>query len=156
MTFTNILGFLLNISTSWKICVKEQWLKKSLFWSFWLNVMICDLRQKKEGGISFGPSNHDRWLIQQRMHKFEYVLCCCWTNYSLSSKQSKLNFWNQLHPKIAFLCCFWTQTATWRPSHTILTSSVKAVLKAMRLTGWSLSLLKFTGKIWPAPFRGAK
>ena len=23
---------------------------------------------------------------------------------SLSSKQSKLNFWNQLHPKIAFLC----------------------------------------------------
>ena len=50
---------------------------------------------------------------------------------SLSSKQSKLNFWNQLHPKIALLCRFWTQTATWRPNHTILTSSVIAILKAM-------------------------
>ena len=26
---------------------------------------------------------------------------------SLSSKQSKLNFWNQLHPKIAFYAIFW-------------------------------------------------
>ena len=50
---------------------------------------------------------------------------------SLTSKQSKLNFWNQLHPKIAFLCRFWTQTATWQPNHTILTSSVKSILKAM-------------------------
>ena len=88
---------------------------------------------------------------------------------SLRSKQSKFNFWNRLHPKIAFLCRFWTKTATWRQNHTILTSSVKAILKAMintvflgprkggvrtfyqqwevfltrestlRLTGWSLS-----------------
>ena len=50
---------------------------------------------------------------------------------SLSSKQSKLNFWNQLHPKIVFVCRFWTKTATWKPNHTILTSSVTATLKAM-------------------------
>ena len=95
---------------------------------------------------------------------------------SLSSKQSKLNFWNQLHPKIAFVCRFWTQTATWQPNHTILTSSVKAILNAMidtvfwgpslggirilylrwevfltreitlRLTGWSLSYTIFIRK----------
>ena len=43
---------------------------------------------------------------------------------SLCSKQSKLNFWNQLHQKITFLCRFLTQTATWQPNHTILTKSV--------------------------------
>ena len=47
MIFTNVLGFLLNFSTSWKSCVKEQWPKKSSFWNFWLNVMICDSRPKR-------------------------------------------------------------------------------------------------------------
>ena len=47
MTFTNILCFLLNLSTSWKSCVKEQWTKKSLFRNFGLNVMICDSRPKR-------------------------------------------------------------------------------------------------------------
>ena len=51
MTFTNILCFLLNFSTSWKSCVKEQWPKKSLFWNFWLNVMICDSRPKRGWNI---------------------------------------------------------------------------------------------------------
>ena len=50
---------------------------------------------------------------------------------SLSSKQSKLNFWNRLNPKFAFLCRLLTQTATWRPNHQILTLSVTAILKAM-------------------------
>ena len=50
---------------------------------------------------------------------------------SLSSIQSKLNFWNRLHPKIAFLCRFWTQTVKWRSNHTIGTSSVKVTLKAI-------------------------
>ena len=50
---------------------------------------------------------------------------------SLCSKQSKLNFWNQLHPKIVFLCRLLTKTATWRPNHTILTKSVEAILEAM-------------------------
>ena len=31
----------------------------------------------------------------------------------------------------AFLCHFWTQTATWWQNHTILTSSFKEILKAM-------------------------
>ena len=47
MTLTNIFCFLLNFSTSWKSCVKGQWPKKSLFWNFWLNVMICDSRPKR-------------------------------------------------------------------------------------------------------------
>ena len=51
LTFTNILGFLLNFSTSWKICVKEQWPKKSLFRNFWLNFMICDSRPKRGWNI---------------------------------------------------------------------------------------------------------
>ena len=51
MTFTNIWGFLLNFSRSWKSCVKEQWHKKSLFWNFLLNVMICDLRPKRGWNI---------------------------------------------------------------------------------------------------------
>ena len=51
MTFTKILGFLLNFSTSWKSCVKEQWPKKSLFWNFWLNIMICDSRPKRGWNI---------------------------------------------------------------------------------------------------------
>ena len=42
---------------------------------------------------------------------------------SLSSNQSKLNFWNRLHPKFALLCRFLTQTATWWPNHPILASS---------------------------------
>ena len=42
-----------------------------------------------------------------------------------------MNFLNLLHPKIAFLCHLLTQTATLQPNHTILTSSVRAILKAM-------------------------
>ena len=47
MTFTNILSFLLNFSTSWKSCVKEQWPKKITFWNVWLNIMICDSRPNR-------------------------------------------------------------------------------------------------------------
>ena len=65
---------------------------------------------------------------------------------SLSSKQSKLNFWNRLNPKFAFLCRLLTQTATWRPNHPILTSSVTAILKAMTDTvflGPTLGVVRF-------------
>ena len=57
---------------------------------------------QKEGGISFGSWNHDRWLSQQRTHRFEYVSVVGEQIRSLSSKQSKLNFKTQLHSKIAF------------------------------------------------------
>ena len=73
MTLTNILCFLIKFSTSWKSWVKEQWTKKSLFWHFWLNIMICDSRPK-EGGIYLGPWNHDRWLSQQRTHNLNMFL----------------------------------------------------------------------------------
>ena len=120
MTFTNILGFHLNFLTSWKSCVKEQWPKKSLFWNFWLNIMTFDSRPKKKVEYPLVPERH----TNLNMFFAEQIR-------SLSSKQSKLNFWNKLHPKIAFSCRFWTQTATWQPNHTILTSSVEAILKAM-------------------------
>ena len=117
MPLTTFLVFLLNISTSWKKCAKEQWPKKS--------------HHDDEGGIYLGPWNHDRWLSWQRTHKFEYISVVGEQIRSLSSKQPKLNFWNQLHPKIAFLCRTLTQTATWRSNHTILTSNIKSILKAM-------------------------
>ena len=113
-----------------KFVEKSNDLRNHFFEIF--DLTSCFVTQgQKEGGISFGHWNLDRWLSQQRTHKFEYVFCCWWTNQELKQKQSKLNFWNQLHPKIAFLCCFWTQTATWGQNHTILTSSVNAFLKAM-------------------------
>ena len=43
---------------------------------------------QKEGGISFGPWNHDRW--QQRTHKFEYVFCCWLTNQELMQQTVKI------------------------------------------------------------------
>ena len=43
----------------------------------------------------------------------------------------EMNEMEVLHPKVAFLCRFWTQTATLRPNYPILTSSVKAILQAM-------------------------
>ena len=88
-------------------------------------------RGQKEGRISYGLWNHDRWLSNKGHTNLNSFSVVGEQIRGLSSKQSKLNFWNQLHPKIALLCCFWTQTATWRTNHTILTSSVKAILKAM-------------------------
>ena len=128
MTFTNVFGFLVNSSASWTSCVKGQW----LFHLFWLNVMICHLRQK-------------------RVNIFEYLKLCqmtesakdiwswiCFQFLSLSSKQSKLNFWNWLNPKLAFLCRLLTQTPTWWPNHPILTSSVTSIMKTMtnQIKGW--------------------
>ena len=45
-TFPNVIGFFLNFSTSWKSCAKTQRPKKYYFHICWLNVMICNLRQK--------------------------------------------------------------------------------------------------------------
>ena len=42
-----------------------------------------------------------------------------------------LNFWNHLLIKIAISCSLKTPTANWQPNYTILTSSVKVILKAM-------------------------
>ena len=66
--------------------------------------------------------------------------------FFLSSKQSNLTFSNWLHPKIAFICRFLTQTATWRPNYTIATSSVIAIRKVMTDTvflGPSLGVVWF-------------
>ena len=69
-------------------------------------------RGQKEGGIYLGPWNHD-WVNKghTNLNMFSVI---GEKIRSLGGKHSKLNFWNQLHPKIAFLCCFWTETATLR------------------------------------------
>ena len=37
-------------------------------------------RGLKECGIYLGPGKNDRWLSQQRTHKFEYIFSFWWTN----------------------------------------------------------------------------
>ena len=128
---TNILGFHLNFSTSWTSFVKEQWPKKSLFWHFWLYVIIFE-SMPKWGWINLRSLKS--YLMTNSTRDTQIWICFFVVGEqfrSLSSNQSKLNFWNQLHTKIALLCRSWTQTATWRPNHTILTSSLLAILKAM-------------------------
>ena len=76
------------------------------------------------------------WTYKDR--KFGYGRTKCMvTRYFRDGfpKQSKLNFLNQLHPQIAFICHFLTHTATWRPKHTILTQGVNAIRKNMTNTG---------------------
>ena len=133
VTFTNILGFLLNFLTSLKNCVKGQWPKKSLFPYCWRHDLWLEAKKKEE--YIWVPEI----LLDDLVHK-GHTMFNMLTVFvvekmkSLCSKQSKFNFWNQVHPKIAFLCLLWTQTATWRPNYTVLTSSVKATLKAMTNT----------------------
>ena len=66
---------------------------------------MCDLAIKKveytwipeiriDDQVNKGPTNLSMFSVYGEQIR------------SLSSKQSKLNFWNQLHPKIAFLCRF--------------------------------------------------
>ena len=164
VTFTNILGFLLNFSTSWKSCVKELRPKKTLFQHFWRTVMIYDSRPKREWHIKDWSQGHDlvlwTWeleVLKSELLNFDLVSFDSvfqggvkweWVEYiwvpkimiddwvhtghtnlnmfsvfgekfkSLSSIQSKLNFWNRLHPIIAFFGRLLTQTATWRPNCT--------------------------------------
>ena len=79
MTFLNILGFSSTFQHHAKFMVNSNDLRNNFFLIFDLTSWFVTQGQK-EGGISFGPWNHDRWLSQQRTHKFEYVYRCCWTN----------------------------------------------------------------------------
>ena len=85
---------------------------------------------QKEVGIYLSPLNHDKWLSLHTNLNFLLLLFLVKKIKSLSSKQSKLNIWNRLHAKIAFLCRLWTQIGMWRPNYTICTSNVIAILKA--------------------------
>ena len=133
MTFLNVFGFLLNFSASWKIGVKEQWPKKSLFQLFRLNVVICHLRPKRGWNI-FETLKTCQMTELQRKTKLNMFSVLDAQIRSFSSKQSKLNFWNRLNPIFAFLCRLLTQTATWQPNQPILTSRNIAILKAMTNT----------------------
>ena len=45
------------------------------------------------------------------------------------------NFWDRLHTKMELFCLFFfTQKVTWQPNYTIVTSSIKEILKAMTNT----------------------
>ena len=105
MTFTNILVLVLPFSTSWKSCVKEQLSKKSLFGNFYKTSWLVTPGQK-EGGVSFGPWNHDRWLSQQRSHKFEYVFCCWWRNQELKQETVKVELLKPTTPKKCIFMSF--------------------------------------------------
>ena len=70
---------------------------------------------------------------------------------SLIDKPSKLIFWNQLHPKIVFVCHVMTSKTTWRPNHTIFTSSVSAILKGMTnavLLGANIGVVRIFSYGW--------
>ena len=66
----NILGFLLNFSTS--CCVKEQWPKKSLFWIFLLNVMIGDSKPKRGWNIFRSLKS---WYMNESTKDTEIWIC---------------------------------------------------------------------------------
>ena len=83
---------------------------------------------QQEDGISFCPWNQDRWLSQQRTHQFEHVFFCWWTNLELKQLTVKVELLKPTTPKNCIFMPFYT---TWQPNHTILTSSVTAILKAM-------------------------
>ena len=106
LTFTNVFVFLINFSTLGKSCVKEQGPKKSLFQICWLNFRICYLRPKRGWNIfeslkswQMNESSTDKWSWICSNFFGEQIK-------DLSSNQSKLTFWNQLHPKLAFVCRF--------------------------------------------------
>ena len=55
----NILGILLNLSTSWESCVKKQW-PKEMFFFLNSDLMSCFVTWgQEEGGIYASPWNHD-------------------------------------------------------------------------------------------------
>ena len=56
-------------------------------------------RGQKEDGIYLGPWNQDRWMSQQRTHKFEYVFCCWWTNQELKQYTVKVELLKPTTPK---------------------------------------------------------
>ena len=61
---------------------------------------------QKEVGISFGPWNHDRWLSQQRTHKFEYVFRCWWTNQERKQYTVKVELLKPNTPKNCIFMLF--------------------------------------------------
>ena len=81
--------------------------------------MICYLRPKRG------------WNIFESLKSWHITGSAKEKLVNLSINQSKLTFWNRLHTKIAFVCRLLTQTTLWRPNHPILTSNVKAIVKAI-------------------------
>ena len=66
-------------------------------------------------------------------------------------KQSKMKFWNQLHPKMVFLCQLLMQTATGRQNHKTLRLSGTAILKDMTDTfflGPSQNFVIYVGRFF--------
>ena len=106
MTFTNLFGLLLNFSTSWKSCVKEQWPKKYFFFILTkCHDLLLEAKQRVE--YFWVPEiMTDDWVRKGQTKLGRYSLFGKQIK-SLSIYQSKLNFWNRLDPKIAFLYHCW-------------------------------------------------
>ena len=119
-TFTNVFGFLLNFSTSWKSCVKEQWPKKSLYhiFNFWHGLVLEAIQRVEYIWVPESMTND--WVCKGQTKLNMYSVFSEQIK-SLSSNQSKWNFWNRLHPKVLFWCRLLTQTASWRLNQPILT-----------------------------------
>ena len=121
-------SFFFNFWTSWKSWIKEQWSKKSPFWIFdstsWL--------------VPWGYIWYHQFLKSDQVHKghTKLKMLTVFGEQILgwSSKQTKLNFSNRLHPKNAYLCRFLTKTVTWWQNRKILTLCVIEILNAMNDT----------------------
>ena len=87
-----------------KLC-KVQSTRKFLFQIFWLSVM----RPKR--GWNIFESLKSWQMTEPTKDKQSWIFfffSFWWTNQVLiCSKQSKLNFWNQLHLQFLFSCCLW-------------------------------------------------
>ena len=136
------LVFSLIVQHNEKVLKKSKDLRNLFFKIVDLTSQVVTWGQK-EGGIYFIPWNHDRWW--QRTNKLEYVFSFWWTNQELKQQSVNVELLKPTTPNICILCCLFTQTATWRPTHPILTSSVKEILKAITNTvslGPSLLVVK--------------
>ena len=104
--------------------------------------MICHSRPKRGWNIFESLKSCQMTESEKNKKKLNMFSVLDEQIKSLNSKQSKSNFWNQLKPKFAFLCRLLNKTATWRPNHPTLKSSVTAILKAITDTVFGI---KFRG-----------
>ena len=86
-----------------RFCTRNQFFTSSIVYlKSWF-----ETPGQKKGELYLSPWNPDRWLSPQKTHNVEYVLSFIKRNKSLCSKQSTLNFWIWLHPKVHFYAVCW-------------------------------------------------
>ena len=124
--FHKCVCLLLNFSTSWKSSVKEQWPERVQY--MWVPEIMT---------VGWVRKGH------KKLNMFSVFV--------EQIKKSKTKFWNQLHPKTAFLCQLLTQKATWRQNHKTLRLSGTAIPKDMTDTfflGPSQNFVIYVGRFF--------